>query len=76
MGVKPIVNYQHAFKNTYLYASFSPINEDSFVWEINDVDTKIFEAYLKAFSEERPIELKLVIIMNTFFIIESKVKLG
>ena len=34
MGVKPIVNYQHAFKNTYLYGSFSPINGDSFVWEI------------------------------------------
>jgi len=67
MGVKPIVNYQHAFKNTYLYGSFSPINGDSFVWEINGVDTKIFEAYLKAFSEERPRELKIVIIDNAGF---------
>ena len=44
-GVKPIVKYQHAFKNTYLYGSYSPVNGDSFVWEINGTDTKIFEAY-------------------------------
>ena len=31
MGVKPIIPYQHAFKNTYLYGSFSPIDGDSFV---------------------------------------------
>jgi len=31
-GVKPIVKYQYAFKNTYIYGSFSPINGDSFVY--------------------------------------------
>jgi hypothetical protein len=49
-GVKPIVKYQHKFKTTYLYGSYSPFNGDSFVWEINGVDTKIFESYLQHFS--------------------------
>ncbi len=33
-GIKPVVRYQLAFKNTYLYVSFSPMNGDSFVYEI------------------------------------------
>ena len=66
-GVKPIVNYQHAFKNTSLYGSFSPINGDSFVWEIEGTDTRIFEAYLNSFSEYKPTELKLMIIDNAGF---------
>lgn len=66
-GVKPIVKYQHAFKNTFLYGSYSPINGDSFVWEINGTDTKIFEAYLLAFSKHNPNEYKVVIIDNAGF---------
>ena len=41
-GVKPIVKYQHAFKNTYLYGSFSPINGDFFVYEIQGTTSEIF----------------------------------
>ena len=66
-GVKPIVNYKHAFKSTYLYGSYSPVNGDSFVWEINGTDTKIFEAYLKAFSKHRETEYKIVVIDNAGF---------
>ena len=66
-GVKPIVDYQHKFKTTYLYGSYSPINGDSFVWEINGVDSKIFEAYLKAFSRYKPKEYKIVVIDNAGF---------
>ena len=66
-GVKPIVTYQHIFKTTYLYGSYSPINGDSFVWEINGVDTVIFEAYLKAFSQHKPEEYKIVVIDNAGF---------
>jgi transposase len=66
-GVKPIVNYQHRFKTTYLYGSYSPINGDSFVWEINGVDTKIFESYLHHFSQYKPKEYKIVIIDNAGF---------
>lgn len=66
-GVKPIVNYQHKFKTTYLYGSYSPINGDRFVWEINGVDTAIFEAYLKGFSAYKPKEYKIVVIDNAGF---------
>jgi transposase len=66
-GVKPLVRYQQAFKSTYLFGSFSPINGDSFIWEINGVDTIVFEAYLKAFSLYKPDELKIVVIDNAGF---------
>ena len=66
-GVKPIVTYQHIFKTFYLYGNYSPINGDSFVWEINGVDTAIFEAYLKAFSMHNPKEYKIVVIDNAGF---------
>lgn len=66
-GVQPIVKYQHKFTNTYLWGSYSPVDGDSFVWEINGVNTRIFEAYLKAFSEHRPEEYKILIIDNAGF---------
>ena len=66
-GVKPIVTYQHIFKTTYLYGSYSPINGGCFVREINGVDTKIFRAYLKEFSLYKPKEYKIVVIDNASF---------
>jgi len=66
-GVKPIVNYQHAFKNTYLYGSFSPINGDSFVYEIEGTTSEIFHHYLKAFSLYKPKEIKIIVIDNAGF---------
>ena len=61
------MNYQHTFENTYLWGSYSPITGDSFVWEINGVDSKIFEHYLKALSEFKPREYKVVVIDNAAF---------
>ena len=66
-GIKPIVSYQHVFKTTYLYGSYSPINGDSFVWEINGVDTTIFESYLNEFSQYKPEEYKIIVIDNAGF---------
>ncbi|SHI31597.1 DDE superfamily endonuclease [Arenibacter nanhaiticus] len=66
-GVKPIVNYQQAFKNTYLYGSYSPMDGSHFTWEVEGVDTLIFEAYRKEFSLYRPEELKIVVIDNPGF---------
>ncbi len=66
-GVKPIVTYQHIFKTTYLYGSYSPINGDSFVWEVDGVNSEIFEAYLKEFSTQKPEEYKIVVIDNAGF---------
>ena len=66
-GIKPIVSYQHVFNTTYLYGSYSPINGDSFVWEINSVNTTVFESYLKEFSKHKPNEYKIVVIDNAGF---------
>ena len=66
-GVKPIVKYQHAFKNTYLYGSFSPINGDSFVYEIEGTTSEIFYSYILEFSKYKPNELKIIIIDNAGF---------
>lgn len=67
LGVRPVVDYQHKFSNTYLWGSYSPINGDSFVWEINGVNTAIFQGYLDALSEHRPKELKILVIDNAGF---------
>jgi len=66
-GIQPIVDYQHKFANTYLWGSYSPIDGDSFVWEINGVDGTIFQAYLNELSQHRPKELKILIIDNAGF---------
>lgn len=63
-GIKPIVKYKHAFKNTYLYGSFSPLNGDSFVYEIEGIPSEIFYKYLVEFSKYKQAELKVVIIDN------------
>ena len=66
-GVKPVVKYQHAFKNTYLYGSFSPINGDYFVYEIEGTTSEIFYKYLYEFSKYNPNELKVIMIDNAGF---------
>jgi len=66
-GVQPIVKYQHKYESTYLWGSYSPVDGDSFVWEINGVSTLIFQAYLKALSKHRPKELKILVIDNAGF---------
>jgi len=66
-GVKPVIPYQHKFSTTYLYGSYSPINGDSFVWEVNGVNCTIFERYLREFSQHKPDEFKIVIIDNAGF---------
>ncbi len=66
-GVKPIIKYQHAFKNTYLYGSFSPIDGDMFVYEIEGTTSEVFYQYLQEFSKYRPDEFKIIIIDNAGF---------
>ncbi len=66
-GIKPVIPYQHKFSTTYLYGSYSPINGDSFVWEVNGVSCTVFEQYLKEFSLHKPEEYKIVVIDNAGF---------
>lgn len=66
-GVSPIVNFKQAFKNTYLYGSYSPIDGDAFVYEIEQVNCEVFEKYLHEFSKHRPDQYKIVVIDNAGF---------
>ena len=66
-GVRPVISYSHKFSSTYLFGSYSPIDGDSFVWEVNGVSVKIFEAYMNALSTHRPNEFKIVVIDNAGF---------
>lgn len=74
-GVRPVVSYQHRFSTTYLYGSYSPINGDSFVWEINGVSCEIFEKYLDAFSNYKPEEYKIMVIDNAGFHSTKNIKI-
>lgn len=66
-GVAPKAKFQHKFKNTYLYGAYSPINGDSIVLEIENVNKDIFHKYLKQLSKHKPKELKIVVIDNAGF---------
>jgi len=66
-GIRPLVNYQHKFSNTYLWGSYSPITGDQFVVEIEGVDSSIFQTYLNEFSQFKPQEYKVVILDNAAF---------
>jgi transposase len=74
-GVRPVINYQHKFSSTYLYGSYSPIDGDSFVWEVEGVSTAIFEAYLKELSQHRPNEFKIIVIDNAGFHSTKNIKI-
>lgn len=66
-GIKPIIKYQHAYKNTYLYGCFSPIDGDSFIYEIEGTTSEIFYNYLLEFSKYKENELKIIILDNAGF---------
>jgi len=74
-GIKPIASYQHKFANTYLYGTYSPINGDSFVWEVEGVSNAIFEKYLKDFSKHKREEFKIVLIDNAGFHATKNIKI-
>jgi transposase len=66
-GTKPIVKYKHAFKNTYLYGSFSPIDGNYFIYEIEGTSSEIFYKYILELSKHRANELMIVVIDNAGF---------
>jgi transposase len=66
-GVKPIVPYQHRFKNFYLFGSYNPSGGDHFTLEMPYCNTDCFEAYLAEFAAHRPEEFKVVILDNGAF---------
>lgn len=67
LSAQGVVNFQQAFKNIYLYGSFSPIDWSHFTWEVEGVETLIFKDYLITFFEHKAQEYKIIIIDNAGF---------
>jgi putative transposase len=66
-GVKPVCSYQHKFENTYLYGAFSPINGESLLLELPYCNTECFQLFLNELSNQKPTELKVVVLDNGAF---------
>jgi transposase len=66
-GVKPLMPYQHKFKNFYLFGAYSPITGTHFTLELPKCNTDCFQLYLDQFSKETPDEFKIIILDNGAF---------
>jgi transposase len=66
-GVKPLMPYQHKFKNFYLFGAFSPINGTQFTLELPKCNSDCFQLYLDEFSLQNPSEFKIVFLDNGAF---------
>ena len=66
-GVKPIVPYQHRFKNFYLFGAYSPLNGEHFTLEMPYCNTDCFERYLKELSTHKSEEFKILLLDNGAF---------
>lgn len=66
-GVKPVVPYQHRFKNFYLFGAYAPGSGDHFTLELPYCNTDCFQVWLDEFSRHKPEEFKIVILDNGAF---------
>lgn len=66
-GVKPLVPYQHQFKNFYLFGGYSPLNGDHFTLEFPYCNTDCFQEYLDQMADYKPSEFKILILDNGAF---------
>jgi len=66
-GVKPIVDYQHKFKNLYLFCAFSGINGAHFLLELPYCNSDNFQTFLNMFAKSNPDVFKILILDNGAF---------
>jgi transposase len=66
-GVKPLIPYQHRFKNFYLFGCFSPVNGARFLLELPECSSAAFQGYLQQLSRQRPEEFKILFLDNGAF---------
>lgn len=66
-GIKPIGKYKHAYKNFWVWGSFSPITGDNHYFYSNKVCKEMFIEYLNDFSMHKPKEFKIMLIDNAGF---------
>lgn len=66
-GVKPLLPFQHRFKNLYLFGAYSPITGSHFTLELPKCNADCFQVYLDEFSQQKPDEFKIIILDNGAF---------
>ena len=66
-GVKPLIPYQHKFKNFYLFGAFSPITGTQFTIELPKCNGDCFQVYLDEFSKQDSTEFKIIFLDNGAF---------
>lgn len=66
-GTKPIIPFQHKFKNFYLFGAYAPLSGDHFTLEMPRCNTDTFETYLEQFSLHQPETFKILILDNGAF---------
>lgn len=66
-GVKPVCRFLQAFRSTWLFGAFSPINGDHFQLLLPHCDSENFQTFLDEMSKEKPRELKILVLDNGRF---------
>jgi transposase len=67
VGVKPICNFQHIYKSTYVFGAFSPFNGDSLVMELPYCNSENFQIFLNEMSKKNPQEYQIILLDNGAF---------
>lgn len=66
-GVKPKVQYQHDFDNTWLYGAVAPLTGDSFFLELPILNTQCFQIFIDQFSQAYSDTLNIITLDNGSF---------
>ena len=74
-GTKPICNAQQVYQSTHTYGAFSPLNGSSFVLELPECNTEMFQIFLDLLSLENPDEFKIIGLDNAAFHKAKKLKI-
>jgi transposase len=66
-GIKPLIPYQHKFKNFYLFGAFSPITGTHLTLELPKCNSDCFQLYLNELSKQNLEEFKIIFLDNGAF---------
>jgi len=67
IAVKPICDFHHVFKSTWLFGAFSPITGDHFQLILPHCNADNFQIFLDDMSLQNPSELKILVLDNGKF---------
>jgi transposase len=67
VGVKPICNFQHIYKSTYVFGTFSPYNGAILVMELPNCNSENFQIFLDEMSKKNIEEYQIILLDNGAF---------